>query len=284
MILVAGGQLDPNIGALLRRMLWRKTVFADLLVGPELLTRIFFDLGAASLEIDGRVLVPTSCFVRHDVFGQQAKKPMSGAAALGWFYAMRGWALSRDDIRLFNRFTAAGEGSKLQHLVHARKCGFAVPPTVVSNAVGQRLQGDWTWISKPVGGGQYTAAWYGQGTEDSLDMPAIFQRRMLRPELRVYRIGDELFGFSIECDDLDYRNSAKVNIAATGFDDADSRFMSFCSALGLDFAAADFMRDPETGELVFLEINTQPMFVAFDRLVDGRMCDAIIDWLEPTQG
>src|SRR5687768_13471195 len=53
MILVAGGQLDPNVGRLLRRLLARGELFADLLVGPELLPRIRFALDGP-LEIDGR--------------------------------------------------------------------------------------------------------------------------------------------------------------------------------------------------------------------------------------
>ncbi len=39
------------------------------------------------------------------------------------------------------------------------------------------------------------------------------------------------------------------------------------------------MIDPETEELLFLEVNTQPMFAAFDQTVDGMLCDAIIDYL-----
>ena len=51
-----------------------------------------------------------------------------------------------------------------------------------------------------------------------------------------------------------------------------------CNRLGLDFAAADFMTDAD-GSLVFLEVNSQPMFAAFDRVADGALCNAIIDHL-----
>jgi glutathione synthase/RimK-type ligase-like ATP-grasp enzyme len=59
------------------------------------------------------------------------------------------------------------------------------------------------------------------------------------------------------------------------------KFYAFCSAVGLDFAAADFMRDPRGGEHRFLEVNSQPMFAAFDAVCGGRLCDAIIDALAP---
>ena len=50
----------------------------------------------------------------------------------------------------------------------------------------------------------------------------------------------------------------------------------------LDEAAADFMRDDATGEWCFLEVNSQPMFAAFDDVCDGRLCDAMIDHLLKT--
>jgi len=48
------------------------------------------------------------------------------------------------------------------------------------------------------------------------------------------------------------------------------------SRLGLDFGAADFKTDPETGQLVFLELNTSPMFARFDQVSGGKVCTAII--------
>lgn len=53
-----------------------------------------------------------------------------------------------------------------------------------------------------------------------------------------------------------------------------------CDRLGLDFAAADFMTDRD-GRRVFLEVNSQPMFAAFDRVAGGALSDAIIDALSP---
>ena len=55
--------------------------------------------------------------------------------------------------------------------------------------------------------------------------------------------------------------------------------LELAEALGLDWAAADFKTDPGSGELCFLEINSAPMFVAFDRACDGALTDALLDWL-----
>jgi hypothetical protein len=70
-----------------------------------------------------------------------------------------------------------------------------------------------------------------------------------------------------------------VRISKGDFSEVSERLIGLCDMLGLDFAAADFMRHPETGAPVFLEVNSQPMFAAFDKIEDGRMSDAIIDTL-----
>ena len=41
--------------------------------------------------------------------------------------------------------------------------------------------------------------------------------------------------------------------------------------LRMDFGAADFKTDPDTGELVFLELNTSPMFARFNQVSEGRL-------------
>lgn len=278
-ILVSGGQLDPNIGALLRRVVARKIDFVDLLVGPGLVPQLKFDLEADSIRLDGREIAPTAVFVRHDVFGLQAPDPVAPASALGWYYSLRGWALSHQEVKCFNRHSVSGDGSKLQNLIIARDAGFAIPTTYVANVWNTAEQQGTPWVSKPVGGGEYTMAVDADSGRRTLGHPFIFQRRMARPELRIYRIGERVFGFSIDSENVDYRNSNDVDISICNVDDLSDKFVAFCNEVNLDFAAADFMRHPTTGELVFLEVNTQPMFVAFDRLVGGRMCDAIIDTL-----
>ena len=51
------------------------------------------------------------------------------------------------------------------------------------------------------------------------------------------------------------------------------------SALHMDFGAADFKTDPESGALTFLELNTSPMFARFDDIAGGRLSDAIVERL-----
>jgi D-alanine-D-alanine ligase-like ATP-grasp enzyme len=41
----------------------------------------------------------------------------------------------------------------------------------------------------------------------------------------------------------------------------------------------DFKTDPGTGRLLFLEVNTGPMFAAFNHASNGKLCDAMIEQL-----
>ena len=288
MMLVAGGQLDPNIGRLLRRLLTRRMEFRDVLVGPELHPRVILDVRTAHLYLNGELIEPSAGFVRHDVFLQQTQgSPYVAAASLNWFHAVRGWLSSRPNIRCLNRRSELIESNKLRNLQLARDAGLPIPETVITNdfSSAQELFHTAQLIQKPVAGGEFTTD-LGTLCEKSRTQPPIakyprfIQERLGRPELRVYRIGDTVFAFFLSSEDLDYReqNRVTIQLGQVPREIAD-RFLSLCEKLGLDFAAGDFMKRPHDGEYCFLEVNSQPMFAAFDIATDGRLCDAIIDYL-----
>jgi hypothetical protein len=282
MLLIAGGQLDPNVGRLLRRILERGVPFRDLLVGPELTPRIVIDVDSGSLELNGEPIAASGCFVRHDVFQQQQTRDLSAhAAALNWFYSIRGWVLAQPALRCFNRHSYLSENNKLENLCLARAAGLATPRTVVTNMFEGR-SGE--LVQKPVAGGDYTTTLAELTSTTPLDprpYPRFLQPRLHRPELRVYRIGDALLGYALESDEIDYRTTHRARISAAPVPPAiASGLITLCDRLGLDLAAADFMIDPDSRELLFLEVNTQPMFAAFDEVSQGRLCDAIIDHLQ----
>ena len=81
--------------------------------------------------------------------------------------------------------------------------------------------------------------------------PRFVQPRLLRPELRVFRVGDELIGFSLRSPDLDYRAALRSRLKPARVPQGAGRqiLRLLFRRLGLDFAAADFMRDPRGGEL-----------------------------------
>jgi hypothetical protein len=275
MILVAGGQLDPNIGALLKRILARGLPFRNLLVGPELIPRFSVALDGP-LELDGEAVEPVACFVRHDVFlAEKTGAAADQRAALNWFHAVRGWALSRPSVRMLNRRARGADYNKVENLVRARAAGLTVPATVVGNVPNAGAAAP--AIMKPVAGGELTMPL--AQAEDRLAYPYIQQPQLNRPELRVYHVGGDCIGFQIDSPDLDYRRHHDVRLKERRVPRALAQALgALCDDLGLDFAAADFMRAPD-GRWLFLEINSQPMFAAFDRVVSGRLSDSIIDWL-----
>jgi len=78
--------------------------------------------------------------------------------------------------------------------------------------------------------------------------------------------------------ELDYRTTQNCRVESLDLLPAElpARLSTLLDKLGLDFAAADFKTSPDTGELMFLEVNTGPMFAAFDRASNGLLCDAMV--------
>jgi glutathione synthase/RimK-type ligase-like ATP-grasp enzyme len=108
-------------------------------------------------------------------------------------------------------------------------------------------------------------------------MPAIVQKRLVPPEVRIYVIGQSAFAFEVRSSSLDYRvNQDAELILLPEIPPELSMLRKLMSRLGLDFGAADFKTDPDTGQLIFLELNTSPMFARFDQVSGGQLCAAII--------
>jgi hypothetical protein len=218
MILVAGGELDFNLDALLRRLLRRRVKFARALLGAERIPRLAIDLAKDRLVLDGKSIRPTACFMRHDVFLAQTLQTVeANAAALNWYMAIKGWELAHDDVRGFNK-RALNSDNKLSNLCLAMRHGLRVPRTLLTNefaAARRALRGP--LIEKPAAGGELTGhfealtAKLAAGTAVGR-YPRFVQPRLLRPELRVFRVGDELIGFSLRSPDLDYRAALRSRL------------------------------------------------------------------------
>lgn len=281
MILIFGGRHDPNMNILTDQLNARDIPFIDLRVGADSNPRLRIDLFRGSLEIDGKPANPGACFMRHDVFLYPAKDLMAAdTAALNWYQTVRGWMFSQPGIRIFNRGAAMREMNKIGNLLAARDCGLRIPLTIIDSQAMDANALSGPHIQKPVAGGEYTAL-IGETPADA-DYPRFVQPRLDRPEMRIYRIGSRLIGFQLESPDLDYRLNQDVTLTLARVPETEGRaFTRLCDQLGLDFAAADFMTDPD-GRLTFLEVNSQPMFAAFDRVADGALCDAIIAHLSET--
>lgn len=280
MLLIAGGELDTNINVLVKRAKERDIDHRAILVGAEAEPAIHIDLDHGTFSLDGEEIAPKGCFIRQDVFlYPTAEMGRAQVRAQNWYCAVRGWFDACSDTRLFNRFATVRENNKIFNLMAARKSGLRVPPTVITNTLSAFVSDNRAMIEKPVAGGEYTSLLSDSVKAETRTGPRFVQPRLLRPEYRVYRIGATLMAFELRSDELDYRRTRDVTLMPVSVPaDIAGPLVRLCDRLDLDFSAADFMLD-EDGNLNFLEVNSQPMFAAFDKAVEGRLCDAILDEL-----
>lgn len=290
-ILVAGGDADPNLAALLRGLRARDIDCEALLVGASSHPRITWDLRADVLRINGEERRPSAVFLRHDVFTHLAdRRPEPAFRASAWHTTLSGWCHAHPEVRLFNRPSALRVTNKLHVLKLAEEAGLEIPATLVTNdadlltqeAEARRL------VVKPVNGGAYTrelaevlAIAPRKGA--SLAAPSIVQTRLVPPEVRVYGIGGRFFAFKLVADALDYRSTRACQILTVAEAELPQGLVDHLRALmarlEMDFGAADFKACAETGRLLFLEINNGPMFAAFDAACSGELTSAMGDFL-----
>lgn len=288
-ILVAGGDRDPNLLSLVATLEKRGDELLFLQVGADHHPWILWDLPGDRLVVDGREIRPRAAFVRHDVFTNLAdKRPASAHRAFAWYTTVVSWIAAHQEIRYLNR-KSFDQGSLKPYALHlARELGLAIPPTYVTNHMASldRLEAGKPKIVKPVNGGAHT-----KKLPEVLDAtelrngasaaPAIVQTELVQPEVRVYGVGGRFLAFAMESDELDYRENQSARVrplpeVPQGLQEPLARLME---RVGLQFGAADFKTDADTGQLMFLEINTSPMFAAFDRVSDGAVSKAIADFL-----
>lgn len=290
MLLVAGGDADPNILCLVRRLDLEGLPHVSVVVGATAAPAVLWHLGEDRLSVNGALISPTAMFLRYDVFTHlKNPRPERQQRAANWYHTMLSWTLAHEEVAFLNRRYGTRQASKPYVLQLASRLGLAIPESLVTNDVQvfDRLDLE-GWITKPVTGGEYTVvladalkdpAWGGRWAES----PAIIQRRLVTPDLRVYRVGEAWFGFELRSEKLDYRIDADVKITTLAPpSDLIGPLGRLMDHLGLDFGAADFKRCPETGAYRFLEVNSAPMFSAFDRVASGALSTAILDWLRMT--
>ena len=283
-LLLAGGHDDPNLTVLVQAAQRANVELLDLRLPASESHAFCWDLAESTARFAGRELRATAAFIRHDVFGgMQDPRPEVSARAYAWYQAMMGWLLSEPRVRIFNRGMCPAATNKPAALVFAREAGLRVPPTMITNQAGsfcaEQLD---SLIAKPVGGGDYCYSLAEALAKTDLRggltaSPAIVQKRLAPPEVRIYVIGAADFAFEVRSPSLDYRvNQDAELIPLPEIPREVARLRNLMSRLGLDFGAADFKTDPETGQLVFLELNTSPMFARFDQVSGGEVCAAII--------
>jgi glutathione synthase/RimK-type ligase-like ATP-grasp enzyme len=290
LILVAGGDQDPNLHQLVDTLTRRSSPFLFLQIGKHH-PWIQWELDSDQLVVDGREICPSAVFVRYDVFSQLADpRPATSHRALAWNTAVMAWVAAHDEVRYLNRASLHTGTNKPHVLCLAKEFGLPIPSTIITNHLGilKDFEPKRSKVVKPINGGGYC-----QKLDEILEKtptqlsdvaaaPAIIQRELVQPEYRLYRVADKFFGFAIITDELDYRVTQQCRVEP--WSDASDHLLEglrrLMDRLGLEFGAADFKTCPETGQLLFLEVNSGPMFAAFDRAAKGAITHAIADFLE----
>jgi hypothetical protein len=288
-LLIFGGDADPNIAALSAAASRCGIPVRELLVGKSSNPTLLWDFASGSLLADGKALNCRAAFVRYDVFSSlQDGQAASQQRALAWYTAITGWLVSHPEVAIFNRGSLNHTTNKPLVLKLAQDAGLNIPQTVVTNDLDylQTRASARKGIVKPINGGGYCqllgdVLTQTESKHGGAAAPAIVQEQLVPPELRVYAVGRRYFGFNVVSSELDYRTTQDCRVLAV-----ENVPVELSAPLGrllenlqLDFAAADFKTNPQTGELVFLEVNSGPMFVAFDRASDGKLCEAMVESL-----
>jgi hypothetical protein len=305
MLLIAGGQADPNLHALAEAAQALGSPWVDLRVPTGSSPSFHWDLvadpppGGADRASSAPPLSPPwgdgppprGAFIRQDVFAPLGDpRPEVSTRALGWYSAVQGWLLAHPEVRLFNRDITPVPFNKPAALLRARAAGLRVPATWVSNdaaRLASRL-GE-ACIAKPVAGGGLCqtldealgeASRSPRGQPAFLAMPALVQPRLVAPELRIFVVGAQTFAFEVCSPSLDYRALQDADVQAVPVPSrAAQPLHALMREFRMDFGAADFKTDPDDGELVFLELNTSPMFARFDTACAGALCRAMVEHL-----
>jgi hypothetical protein len=282
--LLAGGHEDPNLTVLADAAQRTNIEFLDLRLPVAESPAFSWSVGESAPRFSGQEINVTGAFIRHDVFGgMKDPRPEVSARSFGWYQTLMGWLLSEPRIRIFNRQMSPSATSKPASLVLAREAGLRIPPTLVTNEAS-KIAADRVefMVAKPVGGGDYCYPLAEALAKTDLRnglaaTPAIVQKRLAPPEIRIYVIGQSAFAFEVRSSSLDYRvnQDAELHLLPEVPQEL-SLLRKLMSRLGMDFGAADFKTDADTGQLIFLELNTSPMFARFDQVSGGQISDAII--------
>ena len=241
--LLFGKLRDPNIKALAAHF--------DLFVDQE--DELQWDLQTDNLTVNGRRVRFSRYFGRADTFGQSTDQMSAN------YYLMRNYLLAHPEIRCHNRGYERDTPTKAANLILARSVGLQIPRTLI----GTKAELDDS-IVKPLTGGHYVV----QGA--SARYAAIIQQRIRGINRRLFVVEEHSFGFEIRTAELDYRQDAAVELRQCEFStELVEQAFELASRLRLSYAALDFV------DQYFLEINTMPMFAAFDQLIDGQIARAI---------
>jgi glutathione synthase/RimK-type ligase-like ATP-grasp enzyme len=294
-LFIGGGGRDVNLQ-------WVKSAADSLdvpcemiVVSPDPEPDLVWNLNSELPLFNGRDLNCDAAFLRYDVFsGLYGKSEFANENAMGWHTVFSSYC-EIAKLFMFNMELESSSCGKLVMLKLAQEHGLNIPKTVVTNSKTHLdgLKNPASFITKPAAGGSYCISlddaleqtvWEeGEEQEKVGACPAIMQEKLRYPEFRVYRIGESYFAYNINSETLDSRVDRQGSIIYLDIDtfpqDVLSNIKDLTTDIGCDFCAIDIKTDPDTKELVFLELNNGPMFMGYDKTSGGKMAAEMVRYL-----
>ncbi|MEM6689198.1 MAG: hypothetical protein AAF664_07215 [Planctomycetota bacterium] len=278
-LLIVGGSSDPNTFRIVEQAQRRRVDFifwdTDL---PEA-KQIAWDFSSPAIDLGDHQFIPRSVYLRCNVFGGN---PSSNHAI---FQTIQGYVLAWPKIKILNRSRLTDANSKSGNLRLAIDMGFPVPQSLVMSDLSPitTMPIEPPRILKPLDGGAHTVdainvredqSWLAEAP------PQFIQERLDGENVRIFSIGRQLFGFHLESNALDYREDDSTEVTAIPVPDEFTELIHrYVASLRFDYCALDFRGRDGLNELVFLEINSFPMFVRFDDAAEHSLADATISVL-----
>ncbi|MCA9136057.1 MAG: hypothetical protein KDB00_04840 [Planctomycetales bacterium] len=278
-LLIVGGESDPNTRRVVDQAHLRDIDYVFWDTDQPTARQIAWDFDAAKLDLGDAVYQPAAMFLRYNVFGgdatgNHAAHEMAESFALAW-----------PEIRLLNRRTAGDANNKSRNLTRARNCGFEIPETVVLGDVTplENVPNPESKIIKPLAGGDHAFVVSDVIADPSRlgpMSPQFVQEKLDGENIRVFSIAGDLFAFHLRTTEIDYRSDDNVSVHAIDVPGEITRSIhELVSQIGFDYCALDFRCRNGFEAPVFLEINSFPMFVAFDDACENRLADRILEFL-----
>mgnify|MGYP000610301273 CR=1 FL=1 len=277
MLFISGGSQDFNLTHMAKVCADQGRLSLTLYIDQPDTWQVKWDLDNANLYINGEEVKPSALFVRWDVFSLIKDSNVSSDHLNNWFDFIKGWAFCNPDVKILNRLFEDYYANKPYTLKLAKESGLEIPETLFTNDISAVSKDN--KIIKPVAGGAHTQD---LDADISTVSPSIIQEKLINPELRLYRIGNDFFAFRISSAALDYRalDMGDVEIVqVTPPENLVQGLRKLTDILQLDYAAADFKTCAKTGRYKFLEVNSMPMFAGFDQFADNALTKSIVNYL-----
>jgi len=247
--LLFGQMSDPNIAALRDHF--------DLFVDQN--QDIHWDITTDTLTVDGYEIYFNASFGRANVFGETNWTMYANA------YLMSNYVRSHPNIKQYNPKYEEETPYKLKNLVLAKEYGLNIPDT----EAGKETERPDT-IMKPITGGAHAV--HGARAQ----YPVILQQRINGLNKRLFVIGRDIFVFGLASKYLDYRDDPNPSLFVSEIDRVIvQQVRKLMGKINLTFCAADFIDDGN--KTWFLEINSNPMFAAFNDVVAGDIAESLRD-------